>query len=162
MSSEINSTSVVLGANAEHIQTTLVKGVSTLIASNWQQGLGASIAQAVRQLPSNATHVMITLADQVAITRLHFNKLVALSQRYPDKIIAARYNNTLGAPSIFPVIYQQALANLSQDKGANEIILNAHPNVVSTSLPEAALDIDRKQDLAQFLHHNGHSAFSKG
>jgi molybdenum cofactor cytidylyltransferase len=75
---------------------------------------------------------------------------VSKSRQHPDKIVAAFYNSKLGAPAIFPKHYFTALASLSDDKGARDILRANHQQILSIDMPEAAIDIDTKTDLASY------------
>lgn len=126
----------------------------TLIAKLWHQGMGASIAQGIQSLEKNTTHVLVGLADQVDVGTTQCNLLIDASRTNPSKIIAAYYNGKLGAPAIFPRHYFSELASLSDDKGARDIIRANKQQTIAIDMPEAARDIDTKQDLRAYELNN--------
>jgi molybdenum cofactor cytidylyltransferase len=159
-STHINSMTIVLGANAALIQSMLSDAeladelnskLSTIVAENWQQGMGASISAGVKKLDENVTHVFIGLADQVAIRQKQCNLMITKSQENPDKIVAAMYQGKLGAPAIFPRTYFAKLAKLENDRGARDILRSNSEQVLSIELPSAAKDIDTQADLKSYV-----------
>jgi molybdenum cofactor cytidylyltransferase len=157
---DIDALSIVLGANADAIQKALNEaqvgkgyGITTsyVIAETWRQGMGASIAAGVKTLHENCTHVFIGLTDQVAIRQKQCNLMLKTSRENPKNIVAAMYNGKLGAPAIFPRAYFTALAALSNDKGARDILRENASIVLGVELPEAAKDIDTQSDLLSYI-----------
>ena len=67
---ELCEFNLVLGANAAHILPYVPDYVSPCIFPQWQQGMGATIAFGVQKANSESSHLLVTLADQVAITQI--------------------------------------------------------------------------------------------
>jgi CTP:molybdopterin cytidylyltransferase MocA len=170
MRAGFNQVSVVLGANAELVQTYLPKNTNCILAKDWHLGLGHSIACAVKQIPEGLSHLCIALADQAALKPSHFTAMIAQAKAHPDCVIAARYganksnqpgNNlkdaspALGVPCIFPKKYFAQLLKLEGDKGARDLLRHlqsAHPSsIIGVDMPEASVDIDTQADLHRFL-----------
>jgi molybdenum cofactor cytidylyltransferase len=141
---------VILGANALAVRQVLPDETQILIAKHWQYGMGMSIAAGVNELCSKTTHVFIGLADQVDITTAQYNVMISVSKQHPDNIVAALYNGKLAAPAIFPRHYFSALALLKNDKGARDILRSNQQQVIRIDMPEAAIDIDTKNDLLRY------------
>ncbi|MFQ3250387.1 NTP transferase domain-containing protein [Glaciecola sp.] len=165
-STDIDSMTIVLGSNAVAIQSMLSNAeltqetrskMSTIVAGNWQQGMGASIAAGIKKLDKNITHVFIGLADQVAIRQKQCNLMIMKSQENPKKIIAALYSGKLGAPAIFPRTYFAELEKLTNDKGARDILRNNADQVISVAVPNAAKDIDTKAELMSYISNKQQS-----
>jgi molybdenum cofactor cytidylyltransferase len=157
---EFKSITVVLGANSRIIEKALqpvyvqsssasktLANVTSIVASKWQQGMGASIAAGVKNVGSEITHVFIGLTDQVEIRTTQCNLMLVQSRKNPDSIVAAFYNNKVGAPAIFPRAYFAELSKLENDKGAREMLRANAASVIRVVMPEAARDIDTKKDL---------------
>ncbi len=162
--SKFDVITVVLGANANTIKVALDQvnmnlantnevhsNIHSIIAENWQKGMGASIAAGVKNLAHEITHVFIGLNDQVEIRAEQCNLMIAESQKYPDKIVAAFYNGKVGAPAIFPRAHFAGLALLNDDKGARDILRSNMANIIRLDLPEGAKDIDTKTDLLSYI-----------
>jgi len=161
---EFNAITVVLGANAstiekvlEHVNlqatsaTKIVPNVTSIVANNWQQGMGASIAAGLTNLAQETTHVFIGLADQVEVRTKQCNIMLSESRKNPANIVAAFYNSRVGAPAIFPKAYFAELAALKNDRGARDMLRTNAARIISIDMPEAARDIDTKKDLLSYL-----------
>ena len=151
---ELDQLTVVLGANADVIQKQLASKINTLKVSDWQQGMGRSISVAISQLDADVSHVLIGLADQVAVTSEKFRLLLNKSINQPDKIITAFYQQKIAVPVIFPRQYFTQLMALSGDVGAKKILLAHIDQTIKIAMPEAAIDIDSKDDLKKWLKNS--------
>jgi molybdenum cofactor cytidylyltransferase len=138
---------VALGANANLIIDVLPKDVNKHILCSWQKGMGQVLADSMRVIANDTTHVLIGLADQVLITQKMVTQMLDESNHYPQNIIAAKYASRLGAPSIFPRRYFLQLSQLKGDNGAKTILQQASEQVISIDMPEAAFDIDTPEDI---------------
>jgi molybdenum cofactor cytidylyltransferase len=143
----ISGLTVVLGANEALIKAQIKPTADCFFAANWQQGMGSSLAGFVTQLHKDTSHLLIGLGDQVALQANDIKCLLTMHQHNPEAIVSAKYNEILGAPSIFPRKYFQELACLQGDKGAKSLLLHHHQHVISVDLPNATFDIDTQQDL---------------
>ncbi|UTW45092.1 nucleotidyltransferase family protein [bacterium SCSIO 12696] len=142
-----NQVSLVLGCQAATVAQSLADTVAVIHAKRWQQGLGASIGDAIKQLPADTSHVLIGLADQVAIQTGDLKRLMDASQQHPDKMIAAFYQGQVGAPVIFPRRYFADLKQLNEDKGAKSILQQHSQNLIAVELSNASIDIDTSEQL---------------
>jgi molybdenum cofactor cytidylyltransferase len=147
----IDEMTVVLGANRELVQSILPNDVGQHFAPNWTDGMGSSLADAMRKLSPKVSHVLIGLGDQVAIDQHCIHSLLIESQLQPDLIIAAKYGQTLGAPAIFPQRFFAQLVSLSGDRGAREIIREHYKECVTVPMSAASLDIDYSSQLTEFV-----------
>ena len=165
---DVASLNIVLGANAEAIKQILPPNTNCVYALDWELGMGASIAAGADNLPIEASHLYIGLADQVEITTKQCNLLIAAAKQHPQYIIASRYKTghavtQIGAPAIFPSAYFKTLKNLGKasthernlseentrgncDKGAKTLIERSEKKII-IDINEAAYDIDTQQDL---------------
>jgi molybdenum cofactor cytidylyltransferase len=119
------------------------------------KGMGNTIAQSVNKLVKNdvqPSHIMITLADQVALTTDDYLRLIRESLTTPDQLICAKVVEEIMPPAIFPCHYFEELMSLQCDKGAKAILHRHIKNLKTVSLPKAAVDIDTQQELIDW--HN--------
>jgi molybdenum cofactor cytidylyltransferase len=136
--------SVVLGAHADQVEPQIL-GAQVIINPQWQNGLGGSIACGVMHIDPAAHGVFILLADQIHITP---EQLQVIAKAFEgDNIVAAHYCGARGVPAIFPRSYFEKLEGLTEDSGAKTLLSNTELSVTEIALPEAALDIDRPEDL---------------
>lgn len=141
---------VVTGAHAEVVAQRLASTAARLVFNpSWAEGLSTSLAAgaagATALLPE-AEACLILLCDQPAIDADDLHRLVESWARVPDDAAAAAFNDTLGAPAIFPRHQWPALMEQRGDRGARAL-LAALPRVTAVPMPHAAFDIDTPADL---------------
>ena len=147
---------VVLGYRSEAIRRVLQQGrVSsgeTAIVRNarWRDGMGRSLACGVRALDRRARAVLVCLADQPLLEAGDLERIVLAWRASPQSIAASRYAGKPGVPAIFPRSHFAALKSLSGDQGAR-VLLASSNDVLSVSMPLAAVDIDDPRDLSNLL-----------
>jgi molybdenum cofactor cytidylyltransferase len=141
---------VVLGANADRLGP-LVRheSVNVVLNPDYAQGMAGSIRAGLAAAPADSRGVLIALADQVAVTSDDLRQLVMCWQQRPDRIVAAQYTGTTGAPAIFPSELFGELAALQGDRGARALLSLHADRVVAVPMPSAALDVDTPADLAR-------------
>lgn len=103
---------------------------------------------------AKASHIMITLADQIALTTDDYIQLINQSRLTPDKLVCAKVGTEIMPPAIFPSHYFSQLLTLIGDKGAKAILFKNKDNLTEVILPNAAIDIDSKQDLVDWHRGN--------
>src|SRR5262249_57188384 len=91
-------------------------------------GIGSSIRAGV--IAAAATHpppdaVLVTLADQPAVTAALLDQLVAAAATAPVGLVACEYAGTIGVPALFASRHFDALRRLSGDRGG-KALLAAH------------------------------------
>jgi molybdenum cofactor cytidylyltransferase len=131
--SKANTVYVVLGANAKQITPTIAHyNIQSIENKNWKNGLGNSIACGVNFLKENQhlyDAILITLADQPLITAAYYNSLIDEYFKKEAKIIASETKNSPSVPAIFDSDYFDKLTQLTEDKGAKEILMTAQKGV---------------------------------
>ena len=140
--------SVVLGAHAQQL-TALLKHspASVLINRSWDEGLASSLRLGVASLPAGCDGVMITLADQAAVTTFDLQRLAAAWRQQPDWLVAASYNGHTGVPAVFPAHTFASFGELRGDTGARAILARHADRCLRIPMPNAAIDIDTPEDL---------------
>ncbi|MGX5173192.1 nucleotidyltransferase family protein [Aliikangiella sp. IMCC44653] len=147
----------VVGYESEKMCSEVPAGLAEFIVnSNWQLGMGTSIACAVNRIKHHFNGVLICLCDQWKLTAQDLKTLTQTWHKNPHKIIASRYFDKVrqewvsGAPCIFPRSYFKELLNL-KNTGAKYLLEQEKHNVINLDLAHAAFDIDTPQDLAALL-----------
>ncbi|MFV1852599.1 MAG: nucleotidyltransferase family protein [Thalassospira sp.] len=143
---------VVLGAYGDQIAPVLGKEITIITNDNWATGMGSSIARGMKAVMTNGGYdgVLIALCDQINLTDEDYNQLIAAFDG--TQIVATRHADGLGVPAIFPKASFDDLLSLSGQIGARKIINSHKGNLVAIDLPNAALDIDTRDDLAKVIH----------
>jgi molybdenum cofactor cytidylyltransferase len=139
---------VVLGAHAEQISPLLRRSSATVeINRHWEEGLASSLRLGIQRLPGSCEGVLVTLADQAAITAFDLQRLASAWRRQPDWLIAASYEGHTGVPAVFPSWCFADFAGLRGDAGARSILARHSDRCMRIPMPNAAIDIDRPEDL---------------
>ena len=141
---------VVTGANADLVSAAL-RGLPLRLAHNpcWDLGMGESIACGFRELsrqPAPPPASLLCLVDQPMVGTPQLQGLIDLHQAEPSRIIVSDHGETVGPPCLFPAEFYAELTQLCGAKGARKVLEAHHDAVVTVSMPEAALDIDRPED----------------
>lgn len=140
---------VVLGARADRLRRELAGlDVRVVVNPRWREGLSRSLAAGVAALPPDARAALVLLADQAAIGPGDLELLRACWRRVPRRIVAACTSDRLGPPAILPRAVFPALRLLRGDAGARELLRDPGRRAIGIELPAAAIDIDRRSDLA--------------
>jgi molybdenum cofactor cytidylyltransferase len=140
--------SVVLGAHAAELAALISHSSASIIVNReWAEGIGSSIRAAIARLPPSCEGVLLTLADQAAVTVDDLSRLISAWRSDPRCIVAARYDATLGVPAVFPRAYFSDLAALRGDRGARDLIRRHADRTIGIALANASIDIDIPEDL---------------
>lgn len=144
---KLNNPVVVVGKDSEKVISVLESiGVSTIYNPNWQDGMGHSIASAVKNINNDTSAVLFMTCDQVLINCDTLKKFIEYWLLNTNKIVASFYNETIGIPAIFPAKYFPQLSQLSSDKGARGLIKMYSDQVKTFDFPSAAQDLDTLED----------------
>jgi CTP:molybdopterin cytidylyltransferase MocA len=159
----------VLGAHRAEIETASPSGLAgarTIFNPAWEEGLGASLACAVRELAAdpaaaNCAGALILLCDQALIEPVLLRALLAEHARIGRGIVFSEHGSgVLGPPAFFARAFWPELANLRGDEGARRVA-RAHPEAVSAVFaPEAGEDMDTRDDHERILRNRETDASS--
>ncbi len=142
----------VTGAWHEEIQQAQDRGeivdVSLFYNPDWEQGLGNSIAFAVKQLPDETDQLLILLADQVAIKPEELEHLSKTAEG--SDIACAIYSGKRGVPAVFSRKVFPMLSELKGDRGAKDLLNRDDLKVALLPMDSAAIDIDTEDELHSF------------
>lgn len=146
---------VTTGRYHQQISTRLGKEFSLIYCEDAHQGLGHTIAQSVEKTvstESDVSHIMITLADQVALETNDYIHLIEQSLKSPTQLICAEAEQKIMPPAIFPCHYFPDLMILQGDKGAKALLHKNKDKLQTVHMPNAIIDIDTKQDLINWQY----------
>ena len=140
---------VVLGAHSEAIQKIIPSDVISVVNTDWQHGMGSSIAcgmQTLLESGNKFTAVLIMLADQPLIDSQYLNTLLATFQDKDREIVATDYNGKAGVPALFGSKYFNQLGNLDAEFGAKELLARNFFDIHLLDAGSKTLDIDTDED----------------
>ncbi|HUF73064.1 MAG TPA: nucleotidyltransferase family protein [Gammaproteobacteria bacterium] len=113
--------------------------------ARWAAGLATSLNVGIGAVPTTAKAALILVVDQARLDAEDIERLVAAWQKRPSKPAAARYLERAGVPAVIPRRWFPALASLTGDVGARQV-LRRLDDVSLVDMPAAAFDVDLPAD----------------
>jgi molybdenum cofactor cytidylyltransferase len=156
LETKIENIALVLGSNAdEHRIAANEFPVTTIMNADWNKGMGSSIKVGVKYFQSQETikGIIILVCDQPNLTSEVILKLIQKQKKTHKPIIASRYANTLGVPSLFMRTIFDKLIELQDDQGAKRIILENKEHVSEIEFPPGEIDLDTKEDYDNYIQN---------
>jgi molybdenum cofactor cytidylyltransferase len=141
---------VVLGAHAAAITATLdLQEDQIVLNTEWSEGMASSIRLGVARLPATCAGTVFLLADQPYVNGVSLGRLISAWRDAPEYIVASRFGSVIGAPCLFPRWCFGELSALQGDQGARSVLERHSEWVLAADHPEAGIDIDTPQQLAE-------------
>lgn len=138
---------VVLGAEAERIQAeTDLDGADVVVASDWSEGIAASLRAGLGMLREGTEAIVITLADQPGVGTA---AIAAVLERLdgPEPAARATYDGAPGHPVAVKSELYDELAALAGDDGARDLLARAGVATVDCADLADGRDVDTPADL---------------
>jgi len=145
---------VALGAAADRVLARVdLHGAEPLVATRWDQGMGAVLAEAAAALRDGrrCAGLLVALGDQPLVTPAVVARLVDAWRAGAGQVVSAAYDGRAGNPKLFDAALLGELAGLGGDSGAREL-LAAHPewvHLVETGALGSDLDVDDQAGLTE-------------
>lgn len=145
---------VVLGANSQVLKQSIA-GEPVKIVQNdrWDTGMGSSIIAGIQVLlesDEGLAAAAILVADQPMVEAKHLTAMHEQLWAVQTSIVSAQYSETLGVPALFKRELFHALLSLPPEAGARRLLRGSDADVTPFPLPEAAVDIDTREDFERF------------
>ena len=118
-----------------------------LVNEHYADGIGTSLALAVRALQHVADALLVLLADQPLITTADLEALLRAWPGTEDVIVASRFDRALGPPALLPRGSFELLHSRRGDAGARELFESGRFRVREVECAAAAADVDTPGDL---------------
>ncbi len=117
--------------------------------SDFEQGMGSSLAAGVRAAPADADAYLIALADMPNLSMLTLHRLIDTFTNSRKGIVRPLYQGRAGHPVIIDRAYREQLLAITGDVGAREVLKNHRDDVHELLLDDPAVvhDIDNPEDL---------------
>ena len=142
---------VVLGFEAQRMRREVDDlALECHINQDWSQGMGGSISVVAQALLNNApARAMLILPVDLPLLSLDDLQLLLHSHaQQPDAIFAAaRGEQGVTPPCLFPADLLDSLSRLHQQPGARQVIEAHRPRLNRLPMPAALLDLDTPEDL---------------
>ncbi len=146
IASKAAETFVVLGAHADEISKVITnQKAHILFNEKWEQGMGTSIAAAMRYFEKNSIDFdafLFVLVDQPLLDFTYFNTLINKYLESEKNIIASQFNKGAGVPVLLNKIYFKELKKLDQDYGAKRILTENWEDVFVINSEGKNQDVD--------------------
>ncbi len=142
---------VILGEMADRVgQEAVAAGARTTLNGRYREGMGTSIGAGISALPPECEAAVVLLADQPCLGADTINALIDTYRTTGKPLVASRYGNVVGAPTLIARPLFAEAAALSGDVGARPLI-KKHPDLVAEVplRPDASWDVDTPEDLAR-------------
>ena len=120
------------------------------INSDWEDGMGSSLAVAARAVPPSAAGVLVTVVDMPGLGVEVYRRLLSAFAARPNRPAAAGHADIAGVPAIFPAAWLDRLRRSSGTDGARALLRDGAADI-AIELGSAALDIDTPEDLARIV-----------
>lgn len=138
---------VVLGSDADLIFPVVEKlKVNIVINTQWENGMGSSIAAGINELTkafTGSSGVLITLLDQPLVSTSHLEKMLQIFQSGSQQIIVSRSaSGWQGVPVLFDKSFFGQLKKLNGPAGAKSIIQQHPDNVIAVECGDILEDMD--------------------
>jgi molybdenum cofactor cytidylyltransferase len=148
---------IVAGALRDEIDAEL-HGLAVDVVTNaeWQRGVGSSIRAGLdHMLPTTPRlHAVVLLAcDQPFVDASVVRRLISAWTDSSKPIVASRYADAVGVPSLFDRSCFHALRALPDQSGAKPLIESRLADAAFISFEAGAIDIDTPSDVAAFLNY---------
>jgi molybdenum cofactor cytidylyltransferase len=147
---------VVLGAYADQILPPLNRyDITRLRYSDWEKGMGNSLAFAVQQLKIDnplIEGVLISLIDQPLISSSHYQKMRAAFVPGTKQIIASESDIAwVGVPVLFDAYYLDQLEELKGEEGAKTLLKKYKKHLVTIPGGDTLADMDTPEMYQKLL-----------
>jgi len=141
---------VVLGSEKEIIEQELDQSKIEVIENPmWENGMASSIhygLEGLKNILPKADAAIFMVCDQPFVNANLLNRLIEkyiLTEKY---IIACKYAETLGTPTLFHKSFFRELSNLEGDIGAKSLIIKYSYLLESINFDLGSIDIDTREN----------------
>lgn len=140
---------VVLGYEWQRLASDLQPGSPFYVINDgYAEGMGTSLALAIRAVRHAADAIVVMLADQPDITVDHVHRLMADWSGDDNEIVASHAAGVDCPPVLFPHSCFDELSTLRGDSGGRHLLADRRFRVTRLEFAAAARDIDTQSELA--------------
>lgn len=146
---------VAVGHRATEVAADVGGIAETVFCDRWDEGIGQTIATAVRLLGS-FDRLLLTPCDMPLVSSRSFSLLI---ERAPA---VAVYAGTFGVPVCLTAAFRRDLTDLSGDCGAKSALRRRRDELAEVAIPEATVDLDTVTDYEAAYRRFGVEPFDAG
>lgn len=140
---------LALGRDAEMVADAIPVGrYTTIINPRYAEGMGVTLALAVKALAPEIIGAVVLLGDQPFMPTRVIQATLAAALAQPDRIVMGEHDGRRGHPVYLPRRVFARVATLSADEGARAIIAQEAGEITLVHIEEAhaQFDVDTLQD----------------
>ena len=140
---------LALGRDAEMVADAIPVGrYTTIINPRYAEGMGVTLALAVKALAPKIIGAVVLLGDQPFMPTGAIQATLAAALAQPDHIVMGEHDGRRGHPVYLPRRVFARVATLSADEGARAIIAQEAGEITLVHIEEAhaQFDVDTLQD----------------
>jgi molybdenum cofactor cytidylyltransferase len=146
---------VVLGSEMEKIEQELDQSKIQLVKNSlWESGMASSIHCGIQKLKNifpEAEGAIFMVCDQPYVSTNLLNKLINKHIATGKNIVASKYADTLGTPTLFHHSLFEELSGLEGDTGAKSLIKKYKNQSESVNFDLGSIDIDTRENYLNLL-----------
>lgn len=142
---------VVVGETADRMaEEVRAPGVRVVVNDRYREGMGTSLAAGVSALSPDCDAAVVLLGDQPCVTPEVIDALIDAYRRTHKPIVASRYGDATGAPTLIGAALFNEARRLEGDVGGR-FLIQQHPDLVEEVQvsPSAAVDVDTPEEFAR-------------
>ncbi len=142
---------VVVGETADRMaEEVRIPGVRVVVNDRYREGMGTSLAAGVSAVSPECDAAVVLLGDQPCVTSEVIDALIDAYRRTRKPIVASRYGDVIGAPTLIGAALFNEARRLGGDVGGR-FLIQQHPDLVEEVpvSPSAAVDVDTPEEFAR-------------
>lgn len=142
---------VVVGETADRMaEEVRAPGVRVVVNDRYREGMGTSLAAGVSVLSPDCDAAVVLLGDQPCVTPEVIDALIDAYRRTHKPIVASRYGDVTGAPTLIGAALFNEARRLEGDVGGR-FLIQQHPDLVEEVQvsPSVAVDVDTPEEFAR-------------
>lgn len=150
--SKASTVHLVVGHDADRVQQEANNLCHEVVVnSEFQEGMGTSIAAGIKSLSAHCDAALIVLGDQPLVSPTHIDALIEAWLKRPEIAVLSGYAGTSGPPSLFPRGLFHKLASLHGDAGARSWLEPVEFEVLEFEDAKQFVDIDTQEELKDLV-----------
>ncbi len=151
-SSNVSTVHLVVGHDADRVQQE-AKNLchKVVVNSEFQEGMGTSIAAGIKSLSAHCDAILIVLGDQPLVSPTQIDALIEAWLKKPELAVLSGYADASGPPSLFPRSLFHKLASLRGDAGARSWLEPGEFEVLEFEDAQQFVDIDTQEELKDLV-----------
>jgi molybdenum cofactor cytidylyltransferase len=149
LSSEVNGTVVVLGADGDMIKSVTSRyDVVHCHNADYKSGMLSSVRCGFNALPEDCTAVVVMPGDQPMISTVEINRVIAARMESGKGIVMPAYRGRRGHPLLIDGSYRDEVMALPENEGLRALAARYPGDVfeAETDDPSVLRDIDTRDD----------------